>query len=174
MVWGDLASDRSAPTRTAPGMSIESKERNGNATGEVRPRSSEAPSKVTRTPLTRREMGSVDGARPFDANSGCREPCFLGRRVRSSAFRDRHMGNIGKDDLAVRGRAYSHVQPRCHAHGHAGSPKCVTLRPYGAGTGLEARDRATISLADRTRVGTAGQLQETHPCSNHQKQRRKH
>ena len=33
--------------------------------------------------------------------------------------------------------------------GHAGSPKCVTLRPYGAGTGLEARDRATISLADR-------------------------
>ena len=54
-----------------------------------------------------------------------------------------------KDDLAVRGRAYSHVQPRCHAHGHAGSPKCVTLRPYGAGTGLEARDRATISLADR-------------------------
>ena len=37
----------------------------------------------------------------------------------------------------------------CHAHGHAGSPKCVTLRPYGAGTGLEARDRATISLADR-------------------------
>jgi hypothetical protein len=22
------------------------------------------------------------------------------------------MGNIGKDDLAVRGRAYSHVQPR--------------------------------------------------------------
>jgi len=65
MVWGDLASDRSAPTRTAPGMSIESKERNGNATGEVRPRSTEAPSKVTRTPLTRPEMGSVDGARPF-------------------------------------------------------------------------------------------------------------
>jgi hypothetical protein len=62
---------------------------------------------------------------------------------------DRHMGNIGKDDLAVRGRAYSHVQPRCHAHGHAGGPKSVTLRPYGAGTGLEARDRATISLADR-------------------------
>ena len=56
---------------------------------------------------------------------------------------------LQKDDLAVRGRAYSHVQPRCHAHGHAGGPKSVTLRPYGAGTGLEARDRATISLADR-------------------------
>ena len=60
---------------------------------------------------------------------------------------------VQKDDLAVRGRAYSHVQPRCHAHGHAGSPKCVTLRPYGAGTGLEARDRATISLADRNPSG---------------------
>jgi hypothetical protein len=56
---------------------------------------------------------------------------------------------LQKDDLAVRGRAYSHVQPRCHAHGHADGPKPVTLRPYGAGTGLEAHDRATISLADR-------------------------
>ena len=61
---------------------------------------------------------------------------------------------LQKDDLAVRGRAYSHVQPRCHAHGHAGGPKSVTLRPYGAGTGLEARDRATISLADRNPSAT--------------------
>ena len=64
-VRSDHASNRSAPTRTTPGMSIESKERKGNATGEMRPRSTEAPSKVARTPLTRPEMGSVDGARPF-------------------------------------------------------------------------------------------------------------
>ena len=76
-----------------PGMSIESKERNGNATGEVRPRSTEAPSKVTRTPLTRPEMGSVDGARPVRCQ--LRMPRALLSRSESSGARPSETGIWG-------------------------------------------------------------------------------
>ena len=112
---GSIGSDR-----TAPGISIESKERNGNATGEVRPRSTEAPSKVTRTPLTRPEMGSVDGARPFrcqlwmprallsrseSPDLGLQRPAYGGYRVRNSHGRiepeavwvSRHTAHVDTD-----------------------------------------------------------------------------